>query len=229
MGKKGITDIFFDLDHTLWDFEKNSALSFKRIFSEMGIKTSLDDFLQVYTPINFAYWKKFREGGISTQEMRYARLSETFTQLGEPISRNSIDSISEAYITYLPTYGNLFPQTKEELSYLSKSYSLHIITNGFAEVQEQKMLLSGIRSFFELVITPKLAGVKKPNPAIFQLALQKAEIVAEQALMIGDDLEADILGAKTQGFNVLHFNPEDANAHEICGIISNLSEIKHYL
>jgi putative hydrolase of the HAD superfamily len=115
------------------------------------------------------------------------------------------------------------------LNYLKPKYKLHIITNGFQEIQEKKLKNSGIYDYFSVFINADMAGVKKPNPLIFQLALEKANVQAEKAMMIGDSLEADILGAKAIGFHTLHFNAHAEENHDLSIMISDLNEIKSYL
>lgn len=229
MYSKIVTDVFFDLDHTLWDFEKNSALTFEKILIENEIPIDLDDFLNVYVPNNLTYWRLFREDKISKTDLRYQRLKVTFDSLGLKVSDVVIDHLSEEYIANLSNYNHLFPNAIEVLAYLKPKYQLHIITNGFQEVQDKKIRNSKIDGFFTHVINSEMAGVKKPNPIIFELALNKANTVPEKSLMIGDSLEADILGAKASGFHVLHFNAHNEERHNICDIITELDEIKSYL
>ncbi len=224
-----VTDIFFDLDHTLWDFEKNSALTFDKIWIENQIHIDLNDFLKVYVPINFEFWKKFREEKITKEELRYQRLRAAFDALNFSISDTEIHNLSEQYISNLTTNNHLLPNTIEILEYLKPKYNLHIITNGFQEVQERKIRNSKIEGYFTQVINSEMAGVKKPNPIIFQMALDKAKVIPKRALMIGDSLEADILGALAHGLYALHFNAHDEEKHEFCPMITNLNEIKGYL
>ncbi|SMC64420.1 YjjG family noncanonical pyrimidine nucleotidase [Cellulophaga tyrosinoxydans] len=229
MYNKIVTDVFFDLDHTLWDFEKNSALTFEKILSENQVTVDLDDFLKVYVPNNLIFWRLFREDKISKIDLRYQRLKVTFDSLGINVSDAVINHLSEEYIANLSSFNHLFPNAMEVLKYLKPKYQLHIITNGFQEVQDRKIRNSNIDSFFTHVINSEMAGVKKPNPVIFELALNKANTIPEKSLMIGDSLEADILGAKALGFHVLHFNAHNEERHNICDIITELDEIKSYL
>jgi len=229
MYKETVTDVFFDLDHTLWDFEKNSALTFEKILLENSVQIALDDFLKVYVPLNMDFWKLFREGKITKEQLRYQRLKTTFANLGYLATDLLIHRLSEQYIEYLSTYNHLFPNAIEILNYLKPNYKLHIITNGFEEVQEKKLRNANIDSFFGQVVNSEMAGVKKPDPVIFQLALQRANTLPERSMMIGDSIEADILGAKAVGFHTLHFNAHKEPAHGYCDIIHDLEEIKSYL
>ncbi|UCD59998.1 MAG: YjjG family noncanonical pyrimidine nucleotidase [Flavobacteriaceae bacterium] len=229
MFNKSISDIFFDLDHTLWDFERNSALTFQKIFAEAEIEVSLSKFLEVYVPLNLAFWKLYRENKINKPDLRYQRLKTTFDAIGYEIKDEVINILSAEYITNLAAYNNLLPNTVEILDYLKPKYKLHIITNGFQEVQTRKLVNSNISGYFNQVINSEMAGVKKPNPEIFELALHKANTRADRSLMVGDNIEADILGAKAVGFHALHFNAHNDPKHEHCVMIHNLREIKNYL
>lgn len=224
-----ITDIFFDLDHTLWDFDKNSALTFERIFTSNKVAVSLADFLEVYVPKNLAFWKLYREEKITKEALRYQRLRDVFDELNYEISDEVIHTLSEDYIAHLSSFDHLLPNSIEVLDYLKPKYKLHIITNGFQEIQEKKLRVSKIFGYFDQVINSEMAGVKKPNPYIFEMALHRAKVLPQNALMVGDNLEADILGAKAVGFHVLHFNAHNGPLHEICTTIHDLREIKCYL
>jgi len=229
MYSQSISDIFFDLDHTLWDFERNSALTFQKIFAEVEIDINLSKFLEVYVPVNLAFWKLYREDKIKKPELRFQRLKTTFDAIHYDIKDGVIDILSTEYITNLASYNNLLPHTIEILDYLKPKYKLHIITNGFEEVQTKKLVNSNILDYFDQVINSEMAGVKKPNPEIFELALKKANTAADKSLMVGDNIEADILGAKAVGLHALHFNAHNDPEHEHCVTIHNLREIKNYL
>ena len=229
MFKESITDIFFDLDHTLWDFEKNSRLTFLKIFEKKDVDASLEDFLFHYVPLNLEYWKLYREERVTKEDLRYQRLRRTFDALGYPIEDELIDILSDQYIENLSSFNHLVPETIDILEYLSPKYRLHIITNGFKEIQEKKLRQSNISKYFDQVVNSEMAGVKKPNPGIFQLALQMANVDARKSLMIGDNIEADILGAKAVGFHAIHFNAHNDPSHEHCQMIQRLGEIKSYL
>ena len=207
----GIKHVFFDLDHTLWDFDKNSGLTFKKIFELNNINIELGTFLKVYEPINLKYWKLYREERVSKPDLRYGRLKEAFDTLGVSVKDDMINHLSEAYIDYLTTFNHLFEGAIEILEYLQYKYHLHIITNGFEEAQERKMQNSKIRSYFKTVTNSEMVGVKKPNPKIFNYALNSAEANPNESIMIGDSLEADIAGAQKVGLRTIHFDYKDVH------------------
>mgnify|MGYP006093943723 FL=1 len=221
--------IFFDLDHTLWDFDKNSALTFEKIFSLNGIEIDLNSFLEVYVPINFNYWKLYREEKIDKKNLKFARLNDTFKALELKISSRIIHKLSDDYITYLSTFNHLFPGTIELLDFLFAKYKLHIITNGFKEAQQAKLNQSNIDHYFLTVTNSEMVGVKKPNPKIFHHALHMANATIENSIMIGDNLEADILGALNIGMDAICFNyHNEVLTSDLIGV-DHLLEIKNYL
>lgn len=227
-----ITDkktIFFDLDHTLWDFEKNSALAFETILVKHDIGVDISEFLRQYVPINLKYWKLYRDGKITQQELRYQRFKEAFDIIGTQVEDNLIDILSDDYIKHLPMYNHLYEGAVEVLEYLKPKYSLHIITNGFHEVQNGKLKNSNIHHYFETVTNSELAGCKKPNPAIYEYALKAANAEKHTSVMIGDCIEADVQGALDYGLDAIYFNEFNKEAHASVKQINHLLDIKNLL
>jgi putative hydrolase of the HAD superfamily len=224
-----ITDIFFDLDHTLWDFEKNSALTFKKILAENNVPVDFDHFLEIYVPINLEYWRLFRMEKISKTELRYQRLAKAFQKLEVEVSDELINHLSEEYIKHLSAFNYLFEYTEELLENLHQKYKLHIITNGFRDVQQRKIKASGIYDYFEHIIDSESVDVKKPNPKIFKYALELAKVAPQNSLMIGDSFEADIKGALAVGMKVIHVDFDKKYDHLECPIVHHLTEIENLL
>ena len=229
INKNQISDIFFDLDHTLWDFEKNSALTFEKIFKKLNFQLNLNDFLSVYNEINHRYWKLYRENKISQLELRHKRLIESFQAIGYSFDPEDINSLSDQYILNLSTFSNLFQGTISLLEKLKTQYQLHIITNGFEVVQQHKIKKSGLAPYFQNIITAERVGFKKPNPIIFVYALDQTKTIPEKSLMVGDSFEADILGALNIGMQAIHFNSHNEPFHNHCPMVNNLNEIKGML
>jgi putative hydrolase of the HAD superfamily len=224
-----IKHVFFDLDHTLWDFDKNSALTFQKIFDLHQVDIETGNFLRIYEPINLKYWKLYREEQIDKATLRYGRLKDTFNALNHAVEDELIYQLSIDYIENLATFNHLFEGTLDLLNYLHPKYELHIITNGFEEIQLRKMTSSNITHYFKTITNSEMAGVKKPNPLIFNHALQVANAKANESMMIGDSYEADILGALNVGYDAIFFNYNNENIDSKIKQVKDLLEIKMYL
>jgi len=230
MQMQNIQHVFFDLDHTLWDFEKNSDLTFQKIFKINDLSVDLHSFLEVYRPLNFKFWKLYREEKVTKSELRYGRLKNTFDAIDFPISDTLIYLIADQYIEHLADFNHLFDGAIEILDYLNQKYTLHIITNGFEEIQTKKMVNSKIYHYFEKVITSESVGVKKPNPKVFKHALEIANANIDQAIMIGDSIEADINGALGVGMKAIHCNFDTSLVpNNLFMSVSSLLEIKKFI
>jgi len=225
--------IFFDLDRTLWDFETNShetltELALKYKLSEKGID-SIDEFITVYFHINERMWDEYRKGLIDKTALRYNRFHEALNKY-KISDRNLSENMGNDYISLSPLKTNLFPHTIDVLNYLSKKYSLHIITNGFEEVQHIKIKNCGIGHYFDQIITSERAGFKKPDIRIFQYSLDAVNGKPASSLMIGDSLDADIIGARDAGLQQVYFNPcGDKHDEEITHEIKSLEELLNFL
>lgn len=229
MKLNGITDVFFDLDHTLWDFDKNSALTFNKIFEINNIDVDLYHFLSHYEPINLQYWKLYREEKIEKEALRFGRLNDAFLAIDIQIESSLIYKLSDDYITHLTSYNHLFDHTFEILEYLNVTYNLHIITNGFEDVQHGKLTKSNIHHYFKTVTNSEMVGVKKPNPKIFNYALELANTDVSKSVMIGDNYEADILGALEIGMDAIFFDVNNVTIDNNLKQINTLLDLKKYL
>ena len=228
--KAPILDIFFDLDHTLWDFEKNSALTFEKILQKNKIPVDPVEFVQQYSPINYKYWDLFRDDKISQNEMRYGRLIDTFALLNIEIEQAVVEILADEYIQFLPENNHLFDGTLELLDYLKPKYNLHIITNGFHDLQNYKLKNSNLTPYFKTVTNSESAGVKKPNPIIYEFALRQANAKSESSIMIGDCIHADVFGALNVGMEAILFDEipqilEDKTIRQV----NYLLDLKNYL
>ena len=225
-----IKHIFFDLDHTLWHFEKNSSLTFKFLLNKYNIGIDLQDFLKVYMPINFSLWNLYRDDKITKEYLRHNRLKSAFEKLNINIESTVIDEISDDYVKHLPDNNFLLPNAIAILDYLIQKYTLHIITNGFTEVQNTKIINSNLKKYFTCIIDSETVGVKKPHSKIFQYAydISKADNKNE-CLMIGDNYEADVMGAINNGFKAIHLNSNNESFHQNSLIIRDLISLKEIL
>jgi putative hydrolase of the HAD superfamily len=226
--------ILFDLDHTLWDFDTNSKETLTEIFNQFQIEkftgTSVNDFIITYKKINDKLWEDYRLEKIEKDKLRSERFKLTFEKY--QLKNNDLaEEVGFYYVNHSPKKTNLIPHSIEILEYLTQKYELHIITNGFEEVQMEKLHHSGLKNYFNHIITSEAANVKKPDVKIFEFALDKIQTNAQQTIMIGDSFEADIIGAMNAGIDQVFFNPnEQLNFSPIpTHIIKKLSEIKNIL
>lgn len=227
---KEIKHIFFDLDHTLWDFEKNSALAFEKIFHELNFEIDSQRFISTYNPINVAYWKLYERNEIDQESLRVNRLKDTFHAIDFEITLEQIKVISNLFIEYLTSNNHLIDGAIETLEYLKENYQLHIITNGFSIVQEAKLQKSNLVNYFVTITNSELAGHKKPHQNIFQYALSLAKANKNQSIMIGDSIEADVLGAMNFGIKAVYFNPANEQVpHSEVVQIQKLTQLKNIL
>ena len=224
-----IDHVFFDLDHTLWDFEKNSALAIETIFNKHAINVNLQLFLFHYVPINIKYWELYRVDKITQLELRLGRLRDTFELLNFEIDDDKIIFLSEEYIEYLPKFNHLFDGAIEILDYLKPKYNLHIITNGFQEIQDNKLKNSNIDHYFTTITNSEMAGVKKPNPKIYDYAINEANASKSNSIMIGDCIEADVKGALNFGMQAILFNIDSSKSYDNIKQVSHLLELKNHL
>lgn len=207
---KNVQHIFFDLDRTLWDFETNSREALLMAYEHFGLQQWFNDsmqFIKKYEAINDQLWALYRKGQVEKSVLRTKRFGDTLKEAGcwsEPIARD----LGDFYIMESPKQKKLLPSAAEMLDELNDHYELHIITNGFDEVQHFKLENCGLDHYFDVVITSDSAGYKKPDERIFFQALTKAKAEAKSSLMVGDDWNSDIIGARSVGMKQCFYNPE---------------------
>ncbi len=226
---KGITTVFFDLDHTLWDFDRNSELTYRKILPELRIQVDFKKFAYYYGIVNAKYWQLFREEKISHELLREKRLEEVFKILKIRITKEQIIQISELYIKYLTDYNHLIANAFDILDYLKPNYKLYLLTNGLIDVQKTKIEKSGLDKYFKAMITSDDVGCKKPNKEFYNYAMKIASVNNNECVMIGDGWEPDIIGSKRVGITPLFFNPHNLAVDESVITITDLIEIKKYL
>ena len=202
--------LFFDLDHTLWDFEANSRQTLEELYHSLGLRErgilDFDGFYKKYIIHNDKLWERYRNGFIKVDELRWKRMWLTLLDFkigDEPLARK-MDTL---FLDALPTRRILFPYTLEILDYLgTKVYRLHLITNGFEKVQHSKLEHAGLTKYFEEVITSEGSNSLKPHKEIFEYALRKAGAEKSESIMLGDNVEVDIQGAINAGIDQVYVN-----------------------
>ncbi len=227
--------LFFDLDHTLWDFEANSSYTLKMLFEHYQLaeklQTTPEHFLENYYRINDQKWALYRAGEINKEQLRASRFLETFAVYGFKDAAFG-KRFDKEYIAQSPYQKKLIEGTLELLDHLSRQeeYQLHIITNGFAEIQDIKLTHSGLKDYFEVIMTSERVGATKPHARIFVEAMRMAGAERKNSLMIGDSLTADVLGAKRCGIDQVYYNPSRiVHGQQVTYEISTLLELKGIL
>ncbi|WP_199119096.1 YjjG family noncanonical pyrimidine nucleotidase [Pedobacter sp. ASV28] len=228
-----IKHIFFDLDHTIWDFDRNAQETLQELYhayqlKELGL-SSVELFIHTYTQNNHQLWAQYHLGKITKQALREQRFKKTFLDLGLKPELIPTD-FEEDYVNISPTKKNLFESAEKVLDYLSKRYQLHIISNGFKEATLTKMQVSNLNPYFKNVVISEEVGVNKPDKAIFEHALSVAKANKPESVMIGDSLEADIYGAQNFGMKAIFFNPlKVQKPNDVEFQINHLEELlKHF-
>ena len=202
--------LFFDLDHTLWDFETNSRKTLANLFETNDLASKgvpdFNQFFERYTYHNHRLWDRYTKGFIKQDELRWKRMWLAlldFKLADESLSR----SLGIQFLEQLPEQKSLFPYTIEILTYLKeKKYRMHLVTNGFEKVQHHKIQQTNLAQFFEQVITSEASNSLKPNKEIFEYAMNKAGAIASESIMIGDNLDADIQGGINAGMDTIFVN-----------------------
>jgi len=233
LAKEQLKCIFFDLDHTLWDYETNSRETLHELFithslSERGV-ANFDKFHQEFKRVNSALWELYDTGRIGSEvirEERFKQILNAFNAFDKKLS----DDLSVEYLFECPKKNNLMPHAIETLQYLSKRYKLSIITNGFEEIQNTKLSSGNLHQYFDHIVTSQKAGHRKPAREIFDYTLSENGASHHEAVMIGDNLQTDIKGARDASISHVFYNPEKISHQDNVTLeIESLKELCSYL
>jgi len=230
---KKYSHLLFDLDKTLWDFAKNSEETIRELFDDFKLKcrgvSDFGAFFRDYEKINLDLWDCYRRNEIGKSDLMYVRFYKAFLLFGIDDIALSKD-FSEHYLQVLPTKNKVFPGTYETLDYLGGRYTLHIVTNGFEEVQYRKIHYAGLKKYFDKVITSEKAGRKKPDRMFFEYTLKEINAAAKDCLMIGDDMEVDLTGSRRAGIDQVFCNYENISHNESFTFeITQIIDLKTFL
>ena len=207
--------LFFDLDHTLWDFNANAEESLTELYGFFKLESkaivSFHQFYSIYLNHNKILWSRYEKGYITVEELKWRRMWRTLLDFHIADEKLAKD-MSQYFLEVLPTKKKVFDYTYEILEYLTeKKYTLHLITNGFEKTQRLKLNSADLSKYFTHVITSETSNSVKPKKEIFEFALNKAKCKTEESIMIGDNPEADILGAKNAGMDSIFVNHVNEN------------------
>lgn len=230
---KSYTCIFFDLDHTLWDFETNSCETLRELYATYKLNMcGVDEckkFEQQFKKVNVQLWDLYDRGLIDSQVIRKERFKQVLEHFQIYDEKLCLD-LSVEYLEKCPTKAGLIPHAMETLHYLSKKYPMTVVTNGLEEVQHVKLTSGNLHRFFQHVVTSQKAGHKKPSREIFEYAMRANRVTCDQVIMIGDNLLTDIGGAMNASIDTVFFNPEEvAHTVNVKHEIRSLAELQNIL
>lgn len=205
---KGIQHIFFDLDHTLWDYDRSAQETLHEIFdlyrlSEQNI--TIKKFVNAFYEVNDVLWGKYNNGLIEREYIKRSRFREIFRITN--LNHADPDEVSQYYMHHCSAKPYLMPDSLVALSYLQERYNLHIITNGFLDSQQMKLKSSGLLKYFKEMITSECSNARKPSQEIFHYSLNKAGAHKTNSVMIGDNPRTDIEGAINAGLKSVLYDP----------------------
>lgn len=225
--------LFFDLDHTLWDYDKNVQESLSELFEIYQLQNfgilDYKTFLEAFYQVNFKLWAMYDLGKVDKKSLREIRFKLIFEKAGA--RDNAVPKeMEDDFMHRTSSKPHLLPYSKEILDYLKPTYKMHIITNGFNESQALKMKSSGLTPYFDLVVTSETTGHKKPDPRIFQYLLDKLSVKAADCIMIGDNPNSDILGAINSQIDNVYFDPHNKGIQHLpTYTIRHLKELESLL
>jgi len=224
--------LFFDLDHTLWDFESNSRSVLSELHTDLDLAghgvESASEFIAVYEEVNEGLWRRYEEGRMDKSVLRVLRFRNTLLRFGVRNDRLST-TLGHEYLERCPRRTALFPGVLELMAAVAPTHRVHIITNGFEEVQHRKVAASGLAPFIDVLLTSEQAGASKPDPRIFHLAMKRAGATAAESLMVGDSAGNDIAGARGVGMDQAHFAPAGQGDPEATHRFAHFDELRGLL
>ncbi|MFC3881984.1 YjjG family noncanonical pyrimidine nucleotidase [Algoriphagus namhaensis] len=225
--------LFFDLDHTLWDYDRNVTESLSELYHHyellsLGIPT-FEAFFNSFHHVNYQLWDDYNVGRIDKVNLRKTRFPRIFSHAGGRPEAIPAE-FEEDFMHRTSSKPHVFPYTFEILDYLKEKYQLHIITNGFNESQAKKIRSAKLDPYFELVVTSETTGHKKPDVRIFHHTVERVNARHQDCLMIGDNPNSDILGAINAGIDQVFFNPDQKEIDlEPTFTIQHLKELEGFL
>jgi putative hydrolase of the HAD superfamily len=225
--------LFFDLDNTLWDFEGNALVALQEVFVMHNLHrffNDFDHFHQLYTYRNRQLWEMYPQGLITRKQLDLERFLYPLSQAGEHNEALAIQ-LSNDYLRICPIKTKLMPHAIELLAYLKPNYKIYIISNGFSSVQKIKIQACGIVEYIDNLYLSEMVGYHKPDKRIFDYAVKSSNAKKSESIMIGDNFDADIAGAKNAGIHQIYFNPRGNTSLSFSPTytIESLEEIKAIL
>ncbi|WKN45785.1 YjjG family noncanonical pyrimidine nucleotidase [Tunicatimonas pelagia] len=227
---KTYTHLLFDLDHTLWDYHRCANETLHELYDQYRLKQlgvhSADTFCRTFHQVNFRLWDLYNRGEYDSERLRRERFFLIFDELQLTYPKELPPTIAQDYLTTCPAKGHVIAGTFATLDTLKEKYTLHIITNGFSDVQLVKLKHANLSKYFQTVTTSDEAGYRKPHEGMFHYALDRIPATPEECIMIGDNLKSDILGAQNAKIDSVYFNPsQEKHNTTVTHEIQSLTEL----
>lgn len=220
--------VFFDLDHTLWDFERNSEVCLLSIHHQyLRERVDYDSFITSFRPVNRSLWRQLESNTITHEVLRTTRFQKALDNINVICSLEESIAMNEMFMELLPSQNHLMPGALDLLNYLKPKYQIHLISNGYLDIQTRKMEGSGIYHFFTEIITSDVAGSRKPDQRIFDRALMLSGANLSKSIYIGDDEIADKAGAQLAGWKFIHYDIKASN--NTMDTVNDLRQIRKLL
>ena len=229
-------DLFIDFDDTLYDTHGNAVIALSETFEVFHLERYFADpqvFYDAYWRANIDLWGRYAKGEITRDFLIVERFRRPLSEgKGLEITEALCLEMSEVFLGFCSSNPGVIEGAHELMDYLKgRGYRMHMTSNGFHEVQYKKLAACGLRDYFDTIILSEDAGVNKPSPAYFDYALRQSGASRERTLMIGDNLQTDILGALNAGIDALLFNRWEVDVNEApqtpTFVVSSLCEIIH--
>jgi putative hydrolase of the HAD superfamily len=225
--------LFFDLDHTLWDYTSNSGDSLKEMFHQCDLEPIFkepDNLVNTFSKYNEWVWGEYKNDRMTKHELRTRRFELTLEEFGinDPVFASKLNDI---FLSIMPYKTALIEGAWEIMEYLSaRKYQMYIVTNGFTKIQIEKLASSRLDQFFSKMFSSEQIGYNKPKPQIFEWALKSVNAKKVESIMIGDELISDIMGARKFGIDQVYYNPKGKpHTEEVTYEIKSLLELKRIL
>ena len=220
--------LLFDLDGTLFDYDKSETVAFKKTFDDFKINYK-EEFLSSYDSINKQLWKKFELGQIEVEKLKVERFELLLDQIDHDVNPAEF---SKNYLVNLSNCTFLLDGVEELLRELDGKFKMMLITNGLKSVQRPRLKNSTIKNYFEDIVISEEVGSAKPDSKIFDIAFSKMNNPEKtKVLMIGDSLSSDIQGGINYNLDTCWLNVKSLNSNGLAPTyeIKNISELKNIL
>ena len=232
---KQYKDLFLDFDDTLYDTYGNAVIALRETFDDFHLEQYFNDpqvFYDAYWAANIDLWSRYSKGEITRDFLIVERFRRPLSVGdGLPVTEKLCLEMSDVFLDHCSNKPGVVEGAHELMDYLKqKGYRMHMTSNGFHEVQYKKLAACGLKDYFDTIILSEDAGVNKPSPQYFDYAFKVSGAHKETTLMIGDNLQTDIMGANNVGIDTILFNRWNVEPSPIpTHTVMTLKEIKEIL